>query len=872
MDIEKEIFDAFQVEHREQLQRIRSLLVDMQRVSGSARGACLDEAFRMAHSLKGGARVCDLQPAERLGHGLETVFANVREGALILNEDAVRTVNIVLDAIEDWMDAILKTESPPEPTEAFAAIERLIHAREPVAAASVSPATDSLEQQLRSTFLGEYPAYVHGLRNLLSDRGPRAAVHPAEAFRLAHNLRASAHAAGEVEVARLAQPLEALFRRWSHDAEAWSDADCRQADAMLTTVEDRILRGSAATSSIAVTSPDASEAVFRTAQRSARPATSSRRSTSAVATGEPVLDTVRVRADSLDRLLQSSGQLSIQGVQQDQVTRDLLELRGVVDSVQRERDALRRAIAAAQQRLGEVPELRRVARCVNKIDAHVQSLSQNVRQLCLRQQRNVWTLHSHTTRIQSDIRQARMVSAQSLLNAFSKMVRDLARDQGKQAEIKIAGADVRADRAVLQSLKDPLMHILRNAVTHGIEAPEQRVLQNKPACGTIELDIKATGNHLQITIQDDGQGIDFAQVAKVAANHPASGTRDGTKLGEEELQRLIFEPGFSTCATVSDLAGRGMGLNVVQEAVRRLQGTVQLLDRKDAGTCICLTVPLMVCAQRMLLLASGGQTYAVPLHAVQRLSRVNATDIESLEGRSMIPHQRRLIPIVSMSEALGLGGECSIPRGQILPTVILASAARRVALTVDAFLGEQDAVMQELDAVAARKEISGAISAADGTPVLVLEPSHLLGSPSRCTGAMAALRPRTTTSRPRILVVDDSFTTRTLEKSILETNGYEVHVATDGLEALEQLRSRTFAAVISDIEMPRLDGFGLLEQMKSHSSTAEIPVILVTSRDQAEDQQRGMALGADAYIIKRKFDHQDLLSAVEQMIVPSNHG
>lgn len=871
MDIDQQVMDAFQIEHQEQLQRIRALLLDLECNNSATRSHCLDEAFRMAHSLKGGARVCDLRPAEMLGHGLETMFSRVREGTLDLNDQVIRSINVVLDGIEDWMAALLQNATPPDPIEALRAIENLLQQDGASGATCIlSPINDDvegIEQQLHAAFYREYRSYTDGLNAFLKRCGKAATGDPHEfdeAFYLAHDLRASARAARLSEVERLADPLEASFRRL-RDGTLEFNAEVHKIVQTALRDIDRHITDSRETSEDPLTAcpPGAAENIPPSAEK---PTTEGEAVRSAV-TPERQIETVRVRADSLDRLLQSSSQLLTESLRQDQVTRELGELKHAIEVMQRERELLRRVASASLHRLEETPELRHLSRYFESVERNLHVLSQNTRKLHVKQQRSCWALRSHGLRIQKDIRQARMVSAHSLFQAFPKMVRDLARDEQKQVEFKVLGSDVRADRMVLQALKDPVMHMLRNAVTHGIELPHQRTHQGKPAQGRIHLVVKAVGNRLQITIQDDGSGINLSRVAEVAARNRSAADPIAPTLSQEELTRLIFEPGFSTSASVTELAGRGMGLSVVHETVKRLQGSVQLLD-EGPGTTIVLSVPLSVCTHRLLLIASGEQKFAVPLHAIERLVRIKIDEIEALEGAPVVMHRNQLVPLTSLAALVGLKEDCIAGTGDAVPALIMKLGSRRLAVVVDEFLEERDALVQSLDAPSARPEFSGAIITEDGGAILVLNPAQLFECEQPRSGPLnttpQTLQPKKRAMR--VLVVDDSFTTRTLEKSILETHGYQVHVATDGVEAMAKLQSHPFDAVISDLEMPRLDGFGLLEEMKKQPKFASIPVILVTSRDCLEDQKRGLELGAEAYIVKRKFDHQDLLNTIEQVI------
>jgi two-component system chemotaxis sensor kinase CheA len=470
------------------------------------------------------------------------------------------------------------------------------------------------------------------------------------------------------------------------------------------------------------------------------------------------------------------------------------------------------------------------------------------------------------------------VPAESVYSGFRKMVRDLASQEGKEIEFRVAGLDVQADRQVLQALKDSLMHILRNAVYHGIEPPEERRQRGKKPIGQVALLLQTRGNRLEIRLEDDGRGLDPGQIAEQAVARGLLNQEQAESAGLEELLPLLFRPGFSTAAGVTELAGRGMGLSVVQEAVARLQGEVCVScaspNRPAGGTCVSLSVPLAVSAHRLLLVSCAGQTFAVPFHSIQELSRVRRQDVETAAGRPMLLLGGELLPFHPLADLLGLAdarGENASQNGDVLTVMVLSVGQRRLAVAVDALVEESHSLLRDLDAPARADLWLGAILREDRSVVLVLSPAALLQiQPS----AVSVREPVPIEGKERvpavevatILVVDDSLTTRTLEKSILEAHGYRVRLALDGAEALNQLRHEPADLVITDIQMPHLDGFGLLAAMKKEPRLARIPVIVVTSQERREDQERGLSLGADAYIVKRKFDHEDLLQTVRQLL------
>jgi two-component system chemotaxis sensor kinase CheA len=457
------------------------------------------------------------------------------------------------------------------------------------------------------------------------------------------------------------------------------------------------------------------------------------------------------------------------------------------------------------------------------------------------------------------------------------MVRDLAHSDGKEVEFRMEGDEVNADRLVLQQLKDPVMHILRNAIAHGIEMPRERLAAGKSRTGSILLRLEARGGRLGVTIADDGRGIDYRTIAEVAVRRGLLSQANASTQSRPDLLKLIFEPGFSTAKAITSLEGRGMGLSVVQERLARLQGEVTVNESGGPGTTIVLTVPLSISTHHMVLVACGAHTFGIPASAVRRLCRVKIDEIESVEGHESIRFESRPIPLAKLSDLLDLP-EAVIPpgrplhengNGRAIPLVVLQSGGHLLGITVDALLDEREAVVKDLNLPAASAGMAtGAIPLEDGTVAVVLSPLALADR-FREAGKPAGYKSQDGAPQkmaPTILVVDDSITTRSLEKSILEAHGYRVQVAVDGVEALAQLRVQPSDLVISDVMMPRMDGFQLLEEIKKDRQLAHIPVIIVTSIEQREEQERGLSLGADAYIVKRKFDQRELLDTVRQIL------
>jgi two-component system chemotaxis sensor kinase CheA len=578
---------------------------------------------------------------------------------------------------------------------------------------------------------------------------------------------------------------------------------------------------------------------------------------------QPV-EMVRLPAENLDRLVRSTGQILGESLRQSSVSGELDVLDHQIAEMAAECVRFRKAATAPLWRLASQPEYSAVIRHIGLVEQKVRSLAVQSRTSRLLQQRSAWNTRRSADQLQRDVWSARMAPADDLFEGFRKMVRDLAREEKKEVDFRLSGSGVRADRIVLQALKDPVMHLLRNAISHGIEPPAERAATGKSPVASLTLRLDSQRGRLIVEVEDDGRGVDLKRVDKVLSQvEPGSHST-------EELGRAIFRPGFSTSPTVNHLSGRGMGLSVVYETVHRLQGEVNLRPKESPGASFLLSVPLSVSTSHLLLLSAAGQTFGIPTHGIERLYRVGLDQVETQEGKPVMNLQGQAVPLYGLAHVLKIGDATQALPGAMLPVMLLKSGARRFAVWVDEFLMERDALIQDLGMpYPATGNISGGALLREGTVLVVLNPAGLAAS---CTPAAASAVPRirvqapVPASAPGILVVDDSITSRSLERSILEAHGYRVRVAVDGVEALELLRIERADLIITDVQMPRMDGFGLVEALKADPGLKGIPVIIVSSLEKAEDQERGLLLGADAYVVKRKFDQTELLDAIRQMI------
>ncbi|MGE5546061.1 MAG: response regulator [Solirubrobacterales bacterium] len=773
-----------------------------------------------------------------------------------------------------------------------------------------------IRERLLAAFQVEYREHLEAIRKLLDELAKRTEgsgiAQLDETFRRAHSLKGAARAVDLPQVETLAHKLETLFARVRSGHLKLEPDILSLVGRALDAIEDvvaALAAGEVAPDPVETVS--AIEAMLAAGGGSEEPATRKpaappkpapvvpreieaaipapaapvspkpalrpepRTEVEPAPAASPVVaeETVRVRAVHLDRLLRTSNELLTETMNQRAVTEQLIEVdRRLADADKQWRRVRKLAVSIART-LDDPERSIQLERQADALEAQFRFVSRQTRGARRMQQRTGWTLRQLGGELQAEVRDARMVPAESVFGGFRKMVRDIARDFGKQVEVQVSGLDVEADRLVLQGLKDPVMHLLRNALAHGVELPEERAAAGKPVTARVGLRFSVADGRLAVVVEDDGRGIDYGAVRHKAIEQGLFNAEEADELNHQTLIDLIFDPGFSTSRAVDDLSGRGMGLSVVRETVTTMNGTVEVYARQDLGdgpgTRFHMSVPLSVTSQRLFLVGCQGHVYGLPTEGVDRLYRVPAEAVNTVEGKSVVYLGDQQLPLLSLAHLLALGETSVTVSRNVVPLMVLKNGDRRVGVAVDEFVAIREGLVKDIGVPSAvGTMVAGGMIMEDGSVALVLNPFEIVET-FRKSGSIRVL---TTVEKPAeqkipvILVVDDSLTTRTLEKSILEAHGYHVRLAVDGLEALNRLRAEHFDLVISDVQMPRLDGFGLLQAIKGDKALKKVPVILVTSLEAREDRERGLALGADAYVVKRKFDQKELLETVGQIL------
>ncbi len=458
--------------------------------------------------------------------------------------------------------------------------------------------------------------------------------------------------------------------------------------------------------------------------------------------------------------------------------------------------------------------------------------------------------------LQEVTERTRMVPVGTLVPILHRTVRDSARAAGKDVRWEAVGEDIEVDRGVLEELVSPLLHLVRNSVGHGVELPEQRLAAGKPAQAVVQLRATQVGSKVVIAIIDDGGGINVAAVRAAAAK---SGV-DVAGLSEQDSLQLIFRSGISTAKVLSEDSGRGVGLDVVATAVEVVHGEIEVVNHPGAGAEFRIVVPITLTVVPCLIVSIAGQPFALPLHRIIRM--LEAQHVQVVSGKRLAVVDGLAIPVSNLATLLGL------PASEGGPWVLLGSAESAHAFQVETVLQKRDVVVRGLTGrLRDLKAVSGASIEPNGSILLVLDVSTLIersnvtaersNGPAQLTGQARQLS---------VMVVDDALMVRELQRSILERGGYAVRTASDGAEALAMLAEQPADLVVTDLEMPNVDGFMLTSSIRAHPRLANIPVLIVSSRASEEDHQRGLDAGADGYIVKTSFDEAGLLSAVSRLL------
>ena len=740
------LIELFRLEAENQTAILTSGLLELER--GPAAPQLLQTLLRAAHSLKGAARIVNLQPAARVAHEMEDCLIAAQEGKIQLR-------GAEIDLLFRGVDLLLQSSK---------AVDENLPAWEAEHAVDIREFLEEVGKLLRQT--GRIPPPQEMLPTEPGIRG--AALEAADQ-------------AGAV-VARKQEPPERVLR--------------------LTAENLNHLLGLA---------------------------------------GESLVESrwLRPFSDSMQRLKRLHSEVA----QSLQVLRLSAEGPGSANEAAEH-------LAEASQRLMECRQF----------------LAEKLEELDLFDRRSAHLSH----RLYLEVLRARMRPFGEGLRRFPRMVRDLARALGKEVRLEISGDSTPVDRDILEWLEAPLNHLLRNAVDHGCETPAERKRAGKSPEGLIQIQAHHSAGVLLVTVSDDGPGVDLSRIRGLIVDKKLAPAAVAKELGEAELLKFLFLPGFTLKNKVTEISGRGIGLDVVQHMAKSVRGAVRVSTHPGRGTRFQLQLPLTLSVLRTLLVNIGGEPYAIPLSQITRTLKLPREKIQALEGRHHFTLDGRQIGLLAAHQVLDCEPQ---PSGTELPVVVLGDRHARYGLVVDRVLGERELVVQPLDPRLGKvKDVNATALMEDGSPVLIIDVEDMLDSIERLISsgllAKVAQHPGSLTARKRkrILAVDDSLAVRELERKLLAGRGYLADVAVDGMDGWNAVLTGQYDLVITDVDMPRMDGIELVARIKKDPNLKSIPVMIVSYKDQDEERLRGLAAGADYYLTKGSFHDETLLQAVMDLI------
>jgi len=755
------------------------------------------------------------------------------------------------------------------------------------------PTDDNLLKRLLATFKVEAREHIDAIATGLIDL-ERAGSDTEKStlldviFRAAHSLKGAARTVNTRDIESVCQALENVFaalRRKEIQLSPESFDLLHQVVAMLVTLLQFVDSGpnDARRPSVAELLRSLQNATSRHA-----PAAAASNGISTVETPVSTMDapasatakrhgagTIRVATAKLDAVVLQAEELLSAKLASAQQAQRLRQLRLESSAWRKQWMKLRPDLRAARHAIdgGSAvdPAWQRIVEFIDFSDGSIAALDNGLTELIKAADHEQRAVGAMVDNLLDEMKKVVMQPFTALFEVLPRTVREVAREQGKIVELAMHGEGVEIDRRILEEMKDPLIHLLRNCVDHGIELPEVRGRAAKSRQGTITIAVTMRdGSNVELLLSDDGAGVDAAAVREFAVRQDLISAQAAAALSDEQAVALIFQSGVSTSPIITDISGRGLGLAIVKEKVEKLNGSIAVETRSGKGTTFRIVLPLTLTRFRGVLVRTARRLMVVPTNSVERVLRVARTSIKTVENRETIVCDGTVTALARLADVLELPppGDADAEASHH-PLLVLSHANQRIAFLVDEVMSEQEVLVKPLGKQLVRvRNIAGATVLGSGQVVPILNVPDLIESAVAATAAVARSAPVGTKSveKKSVLVAEDSITSRSLIKSILETAGYRVETAVDGMDGLARLRAGKFDLLVSDVEMPRMDGFGLTTQVRADKKLQQIPVILVTALNSREDRERGVDAGANAYIVKSSFDQSSLLEVVRRLV------
>jgi two-component system chemotaxis sensor kinase CheA len=865
-----EFRDIYKTSTVERLQKLEDALMHLEKYPSDR--ASLEEFLREAHTLKGDSRMLGVDDVESVIHQMEDCLAAVKRSERVLTPDLCDRLYQGLDAIRNFVREAITGEAAG--VNLFHVLAQLMGAdanadppveeNSPTAAIDLFPENPALTDSLFPDPILE--ANKVNVNDLLFPDSELAALPTApevpDLFGNANgrDLFAPAIVLAELEPPKFNEPVEA----GNSQVEAMSpptplnltpNPSQPHPQPLSTSPPTPLLRGEG--------SKERGERLSLTP-----PAEPSE----PISVSSYQIDTIRVEPQKLDALMTQAGELTVTKVQMTHQMTSIEEILGLWEEWSRDAFINRVGFDQLERNLHQ-GNFQQFQGFYHRAEQRLERLGSLVNQLKNQAYEHTARLEIVANELETGIRTLRLLPLSTIFNLFPRMVRDLAKQQGKEIDFVIDGGDTRVDKRILEEIKDPLLHILRNAIDHGIETPAERAATGKPGTATLRLRGYQTATTIGIEVIDDGRGLDIESIKRTALRRGVCREEELAAMTTDQIQSLIFAPGFSTRTTVTELSGRGVGLDVVRTNVERLKGTIQVESIFGLGCEFRIKFNATLATSQVLIVEVNKTSYAVPVEFVETTMLVSPPEIFAIEGSPTIAIDGQPLSVAWLADLLGL--PASVPATANLvdstakstPCIILKSGSDRLGLLVEALLDQQDVVLKPQSKLLKRiRNVSGATILGNGEVCMVLNPQDLLKSirqGNRSVRAKASV-PQTKTKQS-ILLVEDSIIIRTQVKRLLENAGYEVTAAVDGLDGFNKLRKGVYDAVVSDVQMPNLDGLELTAKIRQHKEYNELPIVLVTTLASDEDKRRGADAGANAYLSKGSFDQKLLLDTLRRL-------
>ena len=897
----EKLFEIFKIECDEHIQKLNSGILTLEENPDNP--GLLSEILRDAHSLKGAARMIDFKSIEDISHNLETILGKIKKGEINLSTEIA---NLIFNSLENIAEIVkvISQGGREDEVDVASLIEQLkqVSMGKPISkpAAKKQKAAEEKDSVLSlpkedvtvdmNLFMEEttdsYQSLVNSLIKI--EKYPQNKKEIESAYNQIHALKGSARMIKHNEMDSLSLAMEQILsgvmgkkiiitaplistllsgadfiKIFIHQIGSemnppynWQNSD----EALPKDIDQEAFKKLIA--SINLFNPTPTEVSTK------KPELKKGHKPGEEASAIQQKSTVRVSSEKLDRLMEEVGELLIMKLKAQQRVTHVQSIINDCNSAKQAFKKDKRSIHLNQAKLqndnaSEIMKNHILTEFENKIsyfydrlDSLHRTLSDDSHQLSL-----------IIENLQDDIKKTRLLPFHTIMSAFPKMVRDISVSENKKVRFEFSGGDIELDKYILEEIKSPLMHMLRNSIDHGIEPPDERIKSNKTEDGTIKIILSQKGNNAIIEIIDDGSGMDIEDIKGSAVKKGLYTEKEVHQMKERQIMNIIFQPGFSTSQIITDISGRGIGMDVVKAAIEKLNGTIDIETSKNTGTRFILTIPLTLSITHAIKFFIGNEICYIPINMVERIIKVEEKNLPTIEGRLAVHYNGSTIPYVRMQQILDISESDKKDDSERL-AVILKTGNTMAAFAIDKFIGEEDITIKGLGNYMKRvRNVSGVTIMSDGNIAPILNVTDMINTIQLrgITSARRKIEKTDTKKNLSILVVDDSIMTRTLEKNILESYGYDVVTAIDGQDAILKMQEKNFDVIVSDVQMPNMGGLELTEKIKQDNRYSKIPVILVTAMESDEDKKRGIQVGADAYIVKSSFDQSNLLTTIKRL-------